>query len=70
VGIAYIFQPLVRADLAEGRLVAVLSETAVEEPGLFVYFPKRESLAPKLRLHRPRARNARADLGRGDDLTI
>jgi DNA-binding transcriptional LysR family regulator len=49
VGIGYIFEPLVRADLAEGRLVAVLPETAIEEPGLLVYFPKRASLAPKLR---------------------
>lgn len=50
VGIAYIFEPLVRADLAAGRLVAVLPETAIEEPGLFLYFPKRASLAPKLRV--------------------
>jgi len=49
VGIAYIFEPLVRADLTQGRLVTVLPETAIEEPGLFVYFPKRASLAPKLR---------------------
>jgi DNA-binding transcriptional LysR family regulator len=49
VGIAYIFEPLVRVDLAEGRLVAILPETAIEEPGLLVYFPKRASLAPKLR---------------------
>jgi DNA-binding transcriptional LysR family regulator len=49
VGIAYIFEPLVRADLTQGSLVTVLPETAIEEPGLFVYFPKRASLAPKLR---------------------
>ncbi|MFT4101603.1 MAG: LysR family transcriptional regulator [Burkholderiaceae bacterium] len=49
VGIGYIFEPLVRADLAAGRLVAVLPDAAIEEPGLFLYFPKRASLAPKLR---------------------
>lgn len=59
VGIAYIFEPLVRADLAEGRLVAVLPETAIEEPGLFVYFPRRASLAPKLRAFIDLAREMR-----------
>lgn len=49
VGIGYIFEPLVRADLAAGQLVAVLPDAAIEEPGLFLYFPKRASLAPKLR---------------------
>jgi DNA-binding transcriptional LysR family regulator len=49
VGIAYIFEPLVRADLRDERLRWVLPEAAIEEPGLFLYFPKRASLAPKLR---------------------
>ncbi|HEY4079189.1 MAG TPA: LysR family transcriptional regulator [Burkholderiaceae bacterium] len=49
VGIAYIFEPAVRADLEAGRLCRILPETAVEEQGLFLYFPRRASLAPKLR---------------------
>ncbi|MDG4881477.1 LysR family transcriptional regulator [Mesorhizobium sp. WSM4884] len=49
VGLAYVFEPLVRADLAAGRLVQVLPKTAIEEPGLFLYFPRRASMAPKLR---------------------
>jgi DNA-binding transcriptional LysR family regulator len=49
VGIAYIFEPLVRVDLREEHLRWVLPETAIEEQGLFVYFPQRTSLAPKLR---------------------
>jgi DNA-binding transcriptional LysR family regulator len=49
VGIAYIFEPLVREPLASGRLVQLLPEAAFEEPGLFLYFPRRASLAPKLR---------------------
>jgi DNA-binding transcriptional LysR family regulator len=49
VGIAYIFEPLVRDDIAGGRLTAVLPHTAIEEPGLFLYFPRRAALAPKLR---------------------
>jgi len=49
VGIAYIFEPLVRAELRSGRLQQLLPESAFEEPGLFLYFPQRASLAPKLR---------------------
>ncbi|MDR7271102.1 DNA-binding transcriptional LysR family regulator [Pelomonas saccharophila] len=49
VGIAYIFEPLVQEQLRSGRLVQLLPETAFEEPGLFLYFPRRASLAPKLR---------------------
>jgi DNA-binding transcriptional LysR family regulator len=49
VGLTYVFEPLVRADLAAGRLVPILPQTAIEEPGLFLYFPSRASMAPKLR---------------------
>ncbi|TPI68016.1 LysR family transcriptional regulator [Mesorhizobium sp. B3-1-3] len=49
LGLAYVFEPLVRADLAAGRLVQLLPRTAIEEPGLFLYFPRRASMAPKLR---------------------
>ncbi len=49
VGIAYIFEPLVREQLSSGSLVQLLPESAFEEPGLFLYFPRRASLAPKLR---------------------
>lgn len=49
VGLAYVFEPLVRADLAAGRLAQILPRTAIEEPGLFLYFPRRASMAPKLR---------------------
>jgi DNA-binding transcriptional LysR family regulator len=49
VGIAYIFEPLVRGEIREGRLHWVLPEAAVEEPGLFLYYPRRASNAAKLR---------------------
>ena len=49
VGIAYIFEPLVRADIAAGQLERVLPRVSNEESGLFLYFPQRASLAPKLR---------------------
>lgn len=49
IGIAYIFEPLVRSDLREGRLQQVLPDAAFEEDGLFLYFPRRASMSPKLR---------------------
>lgn len=49
VGIAYIFEPLVRAELRDGRLRQLLPKSAFEEPGLFLYFPRRAAQAPKLR---------------------
>ncbi|MFL6695922.1 MAG: LysR family transcriptional regulator [Vitreoscilla sp.] len=49
VGIAYLFEPLAHAELREGTLRQVLPRNAFEEPGLFLYFPRRASQAPKLR---------------------
>jgi len=49
VGLAYVFEPLVQADIAAGRLIELLSDNAVTEAGLFLYFPRRAELAPKLR---------------------
>lgn len=49
VGIAYVFEPLVQSDIAAGRLIELLPHHAVTEAGLFLYFPRRAELAPKLR---------------------
>jgi DNA-binding transcriptional LysR family regulator len=49
VGIAYVTEPLARPYLSEGRLKWVLPQTAVQFDGLFLYYPRRTSLAPKLR---------------------
>lgn len=49
IGLAYVFEPLVRAEIASGRLIQLLSDYAVTEAGLFLYFPRRAELAPKLR---------------------
>jgi DNA-binding transcriptional LysR family regulator len=49
IGLGYLFEPLVRADIEAGRLVQVLPQASIEEPGLFLYFPRRASMAPKLR---------------------
>ena len=49
VGIAYLFEPLAAEEIKAGRLQEVLPEAAIEEPGLFLYFPRHASEAPKLR---------------------
>ena len=49
VGIAYILEPLARRYVREGSLEWLLPQTAVEHDGLFLYYPRRASLAPKLR---------------------
>jgi DNA-binding transcriptional LysR family regulator len=49
VGLAFVMEPVVRADIAAGRLTQVLPKSANEWPGLFLYYPKRASMAPKLR---------------------
>jgi DNA-binding transcriptional LysR family regulator len=64
VGIAYLFEPLVRADIRERKLKWLLPKTSIEEPGLFLYFPRTAANTPKLRAFidvarevlRPRAR--------------
>ncbi|MER9236744.1 LysR family transcriptional regulator [Mesorhizobium sp. M0622] len=49
IGLAYLFEPLVKADIGAGRLVEVLRDASIDEPGLFLYFPRRAAMAPKLR---------------------
>jgi DNA-binding transcriptional LysR family regulator len=49
VGLAYVMEPVVRADIAAGHLTQVLPKSFSEWPGLFLYYPKRAALAPKLR---------------------
>ncbi len=49
IGIAYVFEPLARADLAARTLARILPRSAIEEPGLFLYFPRRAAETPKLR---------------------
>ncbi|AYG68797.1 MULTISPECIES: LysR family transcriptional regulator [unclassified Rhizobium] len=49
VGLAYVFEPLVQPEIGSGRLIQLLGDYAVTEAGLFLYFPRRAELAPKLR---------------------
>jgi DNA-binding transcriptional LysR family regulator len=49
VGIAYVAEPLARRYLRKGSLEWLLPQSATEYDGMFLYYPKRASLAPKLR---------------------
>jgi DNA-binding transcriptional LysR family regulator len=50
VGIGYAVEPAARRYIREGRLKWLLPLCAVEYDGLFLYYPRRASLAPKLRV--------------------
>jgi DNA-binding transcriptional LysR family regulator len=47
-GLAYVFESVVREHLAKRRLVRVLEAFCPPFPGLFLYYPSRAQLAPKL----------------------
>ena len=49
IGIAYVVELLARPYLRDGSLIWLLPQTAVEDDGAFLYYPRRASLAPKLR---------------------
>jgi DNA-binding transcriptional LysR family regulator len=49
VGLAYLMEHVVADHLASGRLVRVLDRYCPPFPGLFLYYPSRAQLAPKLR---------------------
>ena len=49
VGIAYVFEPLVRAEIRGRQLRWLMPAASTEWPGLFLYFPQRGSAMPKLR---------------------
>jgi DNA-binding transcriptional LysR family regulator len=49
VGIAYVFEPMVRADIRDRRLRWLIPAASIEEPGLFLYFPRHASEMPRLR---------------------
>lgn len=49
IGIAYVFEPAVRGAIREGRLRQLLPGSAITEPGLFLYYPKRLAGTPAIR---------------------
>ncbi len=61
VGLAQIPGPLARAPIAEGRLQALLTPFAVTAPGVFLYYPERRQVLPKLRAFIEHVKYQRAD---------
>ncbi|RWC93550.1 MAG: LysR family transcriptional regulator [Mesorhizobium sp.] len=48
-GLAFVFEPYVRAPLADGRLIRVLEDWCPTFDGFFVYYPSRRQMRPALR---------------------
>jgi DNA-binding transcriptional LysR family regulator len=49
LGLAYVFENMVRQPVLEQRLVRVLDEYCLQAPGYFLYYPSRANIAPKLK---------------------
>jgi DNA-binding transcriptional LysR family regulator len=49
LGLAYVFEPLVKDAIRAGRLRQVLEAYAPTVPGLFLYYPSRAQSSPQLR---------------------
>ncbi len=49
VGLAYLAEPNVKAHVADGRLEVVLPGYGTSSGGLFLYYPSRKQVMPKLR---------------------
>jgi len=49
VGLAQVPAPLAGAPIADGRLQALLTPFAVTTPGVFLYYPDKRQVSPKLR---------------------
>ena len=49
IGLAYVFESMVREHLSAKRLVRVLEEYCPPFPGYFLYYPSRAHITPKLR---------------------
>lgn len=48
-GLAQLPRPLIRAPIADGTLESVLDDLAVMTPGVFLYYPSKRQMLPKLR---------------------
>jgi DNA-binding transcriptional LysR family regulator len=49
IGIAYVVELVAHPYLRDGSLKWLLPQTAIEDDGAFLYYPRRASLTPKLR---------------------
>lgn len=48
-GIAFLIEPSVKAELADGRLVSLLDDWCPPFPGYSIYYPSRRQVSPALR---------------------
>ncbi|WP_084801408.1 LysR family transcriptional regulator [Bradyrhizobium sp. Ec3.3] len=65
VGLAQVPAPLARAPIADGRLQAMLTPFAVMGPGVFLYYPGKRQVLPKLRAFIEHIKYRGADTPRG-----
>lgn len=49
LGLAFVFEDHVRADIAAGRLVPVLEDWCPEFPGFMLYYPRQRRVSAALR---------------------
>jgi DNA-binding transcriptional LysR family regulator len=68
VGLAQVPSPVAKAAIAEGRLQVVLTPFAATTPGVFLYYPGRRQILPKLRAFIEHVKHRSADAPR--DRTI
>jgi DNA-binding transcriptional LysR family regulator len=61
VGLAQVPAPLAGAPIADGRLQALLTPFAVTTPGVFLYYPNRRQVSPKLRAFIEHVKHRNAD---------
>jgi DNA-binding transcriptional LysR family regulator len=64
IGLAQMPGPLVKARIAEGRLQALLTPFAVTASGVFLYYPGKRQVSPKLRAFIEHIKNQSADAPR------
>lgn len=49
LGIAFVGEPLVNSQISSGELEILLDQAATSSPGLFIHYPGRKQILPKLR---------------------
>ena len=66
LGLAQVPEPIARAAVKAGKLVHVLEPFAPMAPGVFLYYPSRKQMTPKLRafIDHVRRRSPAASKGR------
>jgi DNA-binding transcriptional LysR family regulator len=69
VGLAQVPSPLTKAPIAEGRLQTLLTRFAVTVPGVFLYYPSKRQVMPKLRAFIDHVKYQNAGAPRGETNT-